>query len=91
VSSRDDMQFWRWREFIVDVLVAASAVALAFATINANAEPILGAIALVGIALMLAGDVGPQPLRPPLERESARPGSQATPDLHPAIVDAMSG
>jgi hypothetical protein len=91
MSSSGDMQFWRWREFIVDVLVGASAVALAFAAINANAEPILGAIGLVGIALMIAGDVGPQPLRPPLERESASSGAEAAADLHPAIVDAMSG
>jgi hypothetical protein len=86
------MQFRRWREFIVDILVGASAVALAFAAISANAEPILSAIALVGIALMIAGDVGPQPLRPPLERESAPSSPQHTADLlHPAIVDGMSG
>jgi hypothetical protein len=86
------MQFRRWREFIVDILVGASAVVLAFAAINADAQPILGAIALVGIALMVAGDVGPQPLRPPPERESAPSSPQHTADLlHPAIVDAMSG
>lgn len=82
---------WRWREFIVDVLVGVSAVALGFATINADTEPILGAIALVGIALVFAGDVAPQPLRPPLERESARAVPQAAPGFDAPIVDAMSG
>jgi hypothetical protein len=85
------MQFGRWRESIVEVLVGASAVVLAFAAITATAEPILGAIALVGIALMLAGDIGPQPLRPPLERESAQPVPQATPGVDATMVDAMSG
>lgn len=91
MSSSGDMQFWRWREFIVDVLVGASAVALGFAAISANAEPILGAIALVGIALMLAGDIGPQPLRPPLERQSERDEPQGTVGFDATVADAMSG
>jgi hypothetical protein len=75
----DGMQFGRWRESIVEVLVGASAAVLAFAAIDATTEPVLGAIALVGIALMFAGEIGPQPL------PQAAPGFDAT------IADAMSG
>jgi hypothetical protein len=72
-------------------------VALAFAAIGATAEPILGAVALIGIALMLerdvpaqsAGNIGPQPLRP-VEPESARPEPHATVRFDAALVDATS-
>jgi hypothetical protein len=78
-------------------LVLASAIAIAFATIGGTAEPILGAIALVGIALMLeryvpaqsARDIAPQPLRPRVELESTRPEPQAT-VFDAALVDATS-
>ena len=95
--------FWRWRRFIVDVLISASTVAVAFAAIGAAANPlyillILGAIVLVGIGLMLeanvtaqpAGDIGPQPLRPPTEPKPARPGPQAMGRFDAVIVDATS-
>lgn len=80
----------------MEVLVGASTVAVAFAAIEATAEPILGAVALIGIALMLerdvpaqsAGNIGPQPLRPPVEPESARPEPQATVRFDAALVDA---
>ena len=92
-----DVRFWRWRKFVVEALVGASTVAIVFAAIDATAEPILVAVALIGIALMLeripaqsAGDIGPQPLRPPLEAESARPEPQATVGFDAALVDATS-
>lgn len=82
----------------MEVLVGASTVAIALAAISATAEPILGAVALVGIALMLerdvpaqsAGNIGPQPLRSPVELESARPEPQATVRFDAALVDATS-
>jgi hypothetical protein len=87
----------RWRQSTEEVLVGASTIAIAFAAIGGTAEPILGAIALVGIALMLeryvpaqsAGDIAPQPLRPRVEPESARPEPQAT-VFDAALVDATS-
>jgi len=93
-----DLRFGRWRQSVVEVLVGASAVAIAFAAIEATAVPILGAVALVGIALMVerhlpavsAGNIGPQPLRPAVESESARPEPQATVRFGPALVDATS-
>ena len=85
------MRLRRWQEVIVDVLVGASAVALAVAALNnANAEPIVGAIALVGIALMFAGDIAPQRLPPPLEGQSARAVPEAAPGFDAPIVDAVS-
>jgi len=79
-------------------LVGASTVAIVFAAIDATAEPILVAIALIGIALMLernvpaqsAGNIGSQPLRPPVEAEFARPEPQATVGFDAALVDATS-
>jgi hypothetical protein len=88
VNSGGDIRFGRWRQFIVEILVGASMVALAFAAIGATAEPILGAVALIGIALMLERDV-PQPLRS-VEPESARPEPQATVRFDAALVDATS-
>jgi hypothetical protein len=98
VNSGSDIRFERWRQFIVEVLVGASTVAIAFAAIDATAELILAAAALVGIALMLERDVpaqsagnniGPQPLRPRVEPEAARPEPQAT-VFDAALVDATS-
>jgi hypothetical protein len=93
-----DVRFWRWRKFVVEALVGASTVAIVFAAIDATAQPILVAVALIGIALMLerdvpaqsAGDIGPQPLRPPVKAESARPEPQATVGFDSALVDATS-
>ena len=70
MNSGGDVRFWRWRQFIEEVLVGASAVTIAFAAIDATAKPILFAIVLIGIALMLeldvpaqsTGNIGPQPL-----------------------------
>ena len=98
MNSCGDIRFGRWRQSVVEVLVGASAVAIAFAAIEATAVPILGAVALVGIALILERDVptesadniGPQPLRPRVELESARPEPQATVRFDPALVDATS-
>jgi hypothetical protein len=98
VNSGGDIRVGRWRQFIVEVLVGAATVAIAFAAIGATAEPILGAVALVGIALILerdvpaqsAGNTGPQPLRLGVELESARPEPQATVRLYTPIVDATS-
>ena len=98
MNSGGDVRFWRWRQFIEEVLVGASTVAIAFAAVNATAEPILFAVVLIGIALMLeldvpaqsAGNTGLQPLRPPAEAESARPEPQATVGFDAALVDAMS-
>jgi hypothetical protein len=93
-----DVRFWRWRKFVVEALVGASTVAIVFAAIDATAEPILVAVVLIGIALMLerdvpaqsAGNIGPQPVRPPVEAESARPEPQATVGFDAALVDATS-
>ncbi|TMH46305.1 MAG: hypothetical protein E6H60_14985, partial [Betaproteobacteria bacterium] len=60
MNSGDDVLFWRWRQFIEEVLVGLSAVAIAFAAIDATAEPILFAVVLIGIALMLELDVPAQ-------------------------------
>ena len=98
MNSGDDVLFWRWRQFIEEVLVGLSAVAIAFAAIDATAEPILFAVVLIGIALMLeldvpaqsAGNIGPQPLRPLAETESARSEPRATVRFDAAIVDAAS-
>ena len=98
MNSGGDVRFWRWRQFIEEVLVGASTVAIAFAAIDARAEPILFAVVLIGIALMLeldvpaqsTGNIGPQPLRPLAEAESARPEPRATVRFDAAIVDATS-
>jgi hypothetical protein len=98
VNSGGDIRFGRWRQFIEEVLVGASTVAIAFAAIDATAEPILVAVVLIGIALMLefdvpaqsTGNIGTQPLRPPVEAESARPEPRATVRFDAAIVDATS-
>ena len=98
MNSGGDIRVRRWRQFIVEVLVGAATVAIAFAAIGGTAEPILGAVALVGIALMLeravpaqsAGNIGPQPLRPLAEAKSARPEPRATVRFDAAIVDATS-
>jgi hypothetical protein len=98
VNSGGDIWVGRWRQSIAEVLVGGSVVAIAFAAIDATAEPILGAAALVGIALMLeryipaqaARNLGPQPLRAAVKPESARPESQATVRFDPAIVHATS-
>jgi hypothetical protein len=82
--------FWRWREGIVEVLVGSSAVAIWFAALDASVQPIVGAIALIGIALAIAGDIGPQPLQPPVEVESPRATLQPTSGFDPAIADATS-
>ena len=84
-----DVRFWRWRKFVVEALVGASTVAIVFAAIDATAEPILVAVALIGIALMLernvpaqsAGNIGP---------EAARTEPQATVGFDAAVVDATS-
>jgi hypothetical protein len=89
MNSRGNIRFGRWRQSIVEVLVGASTVAIAFAAIGATAELILGAVALVGIALMLERDV-PQPLRPRVAPESAPPEPQATVHFDAALVDATS-
>ena len=100
MNSIGDMRFGLWRQRSVEVLVGASAVALAFAAIDAAAAPIMGAIALVGIALLVEldvtaqsagdGEIGPRSLRPAAEREAARPEPQATVGFEAAIVDATS-
>ena len=98
MNSCGDIRFGRWRQSVVEVLVGASAVAIAFAAIEATAVPILGAIALVGIALILerhlpalsAGNSGPQPLRQGVEPESARPEPPATVRFDAALVEATS-
>lgn len=92
------MRFGRWRRVIVEVSIGASAVALAFAAIQPTAEPIVGAVVLVGIALLVeldatlqpARELGPQPLWPPVEPEPARPESQGAVGFRAAIVDATS-
>lgn len=81
MNSGGDIRFGRWRQSIVEVLVGASAVAIAFAAIEATAVPILGAVALVGIALMLERDVR--------TRSAGNTEPQAT-RFDAAIVDATS-
>ena len=81
MNSGGDIRFGRWRQSIVEVLVGASAVAIAFAAIEATAVPILGAVALVGIALMLERDVQ--------TRSTDNTEPQAT-RFDAALVDATS-
>ena len=94
---------WHWRRFIVDVLIGAATVALAFAAIGVTAQilyVLLIAGVLVGIGLMLepnvaaqpACDVAPQPLRRPAvaDPRPAQPGPRAMAGLDAAIVDATS-
>jgi hypothetical protein len=86
------MRFGHWREAAVQVSIGASAVALAFAAIDATAEPILSALALLGVALMLARDIGPGPLRSIAEPESPprEPWTRVHVDVDDALVDATS-
>ena len=92
-----------WHRFILDVLIGASTVAVAFAAIGATADVrdllILGASALIGIGLMLepnateqpASDIGPQPLRSPTGPNLRDPGSrQWGAGIDAAIVEATS-
>ena len=98
VSSGGDMRSWHWRRFIVDVLIGASAIALAVAAVGAKLGPILVAFALLGIALLVELDVaaqstpgiGPEPPRPPLQPEPARPEPRAMAGFDAAIVDPTS-
>jgi hypothetical protein len=98
MSGGGDMRFGRWRRFIEEVLVGTSAVVLAFTAIDATAEAILAAVALVGIALLVelhvtaqpTGEPGLQPQRPPAESASARPEPQAVTGFDAPIVDATS-
>ena len=97
MNSGGGIRFGRWRQSIADLLVGASMVAVVFAAIGATVVPILGAIALVGIALMLerhlpalSAGSGPQPLRQGAEPESARPEPPATVRFDGALVDATS-
>jgi hypothetical protein len=91
---------WHWRRFLVDamdVLIGASALVVAYATIDAAADfrdlLIAGVIALVGIGLMLepnataqrACDTDPQPLRPPVGPKLRDPDG-----FDAAITGAMS-
>ena len=88
-----------WRRFIVDVLIGAATVAVMFAATGATAEVpyvLLIAGAMIGMGLMLepnfteepASDIAPQPLRPPAEAKTARPGPWAMEGLD--IVEATS-
>jgi hypothetical protein len=99
VNNDGDMRVWRWQRSIVEVLVGASAVALFFSAVGAAAEPILAAVALVGIALLLvehdvraqaASDIVPQTPRSRAEPESARPAPPAMAGFDAAIADAAS-
>ena len=85
-----DVRFWRWRKFVVEALVGASTVAVVFAAIDATAEPILVAVALIGIALMLERDVPAQSAGNIDGSEPARPEPQATVGFDAALVDATS-
>jgi hypothetical protein len=103
MKSGDNAWVWQRRRFIVDVLIGAATVAVAFAAIGVTAQildMLLIAGALVGIGLMLepnvaaqpACDVAPQPLRRPAEADPkpAQPGPRAMTRLDAAIVDATS-
>jgi len=85
-----DVRFWRWRKFVVEALVGASTVAIVFAAIDATAEPILVAVALIGIALMLERNVPAQSTVSIGVPEAARPEPQATVGFDAALVDATS-
>jgi len=85
-----DVRFWRWRKFVVEALVGASTVAITFAAIDATAEPILVAVALIGIALMLERNVPAQSTGNIGGPEAARPEPQATVGFDAALVDATS-
>ena len=102
MKSGGNAWFLHWRRSIVDVLIGAATVAVAFAAIGVTAEILMLLIAgaLVGIGLMLepnvaaqtACDIAPQPLRRPAEADPkpAQPGPRAMARLDAAIVDATS-
>ena len=86
---------------MVDALIGAATIAVLFAATGATGQilyMVLIAGALIGIGLMLelngtaqsARDIAPQPLRPPAEAKSARPGPWGMAHLDAAIVDATS-
>lgn len=78
-----------WRQLIVDALIGAAALSVAFAAI-AETEDVLYMLlivsAMLGIGLMLepnvtaqpARDVGPQPLQFAIDSKPAWPAPQAT-------------
>jgi hypothetical protein len=93
--------FWHWQRFIADVSTGAATVGLAFAAFGTTADVLYMQLipgVLVGIGLMLepkvtaqpAGDIGPQPVRPPEEPKLARPGSEAMRRFDAAVADAAS-
>ena len=92
---------WHWQRSIVDVLIGAATVVVAFAATGATGQilyMLLIAGALVGIGLMLepnvtaqpARDIAKQPFRSPAEPKLVRPGGWAMTDLDAAIAEATS-
>ena len=92
---------WHWQRRIADVLIAAATVAVALAATGATTEisyMLLIAVTLIGIGLMLepnvtaqpAGDIAPQPLRPPMELKTERPEPPLMGRFDASIVDATS-
>jgi hypothetical protein len=98
VNIGGDMRFGSWRQFTAEALIVATTFAIAFAAIDATAELILGAVALVGLALMVepdvlaqpARDIAPQPTRSPVQPESARPEPWVRVHFDAGVVDATS-
>ena len=88
MKNGDNARPWQWRRFIadvVDVLIGAATLAVAYAAFGTATDlrdvVIAGAIALLGVGLMIEpnvtarpageGDIGPRPLRQPTEPEPA--------------------
>jgi hypothetical protein len=92
---------WHWRRSIADVSMSAATVGLAFAAFGTTADVLYVLLIpglLVGIGLMLepkvtiqpAGDIAPQPGRPPEEPKLARSDSETMGRFEAAGADAAS-
>jgi hypothetical protein len=101
MNSGGDAGVLHWRQFIVDALIGAAALAVAFAAASATTGVVYMLLipgVLVGIGLMLepsvtpepTDDTGPQPLRVPTESKPARPRPQVTDRFDAVIIDATS-
>lgn len=99
MPSREDARALHRRRLTVDVLIGAATLAVGLATVNSAGNGpylLLLASALAGIGLILepnvtaqsAGNIDPQPLRPPTEPEPPEP--QQVEPFDAAIAEATS-
>ena len=100
MKSGGNARLWRWRRFIVDVLIGAATLAVAFAAIGTTTDvlsTLLISGALIGVGLMLepnvesqpASDINPQP-RQSTEPRPGRSRFLAMGRFDAVVVDAAS-